>query len=62
MEISGTVIGNVEQREGCRIVLQAPYRHGLKGLAGFGHVQVCGLPTMWECGRPSPSCQAVAGA
>ena len=40
MEISCTVIGNVEQRDGCRIVLQAPYKHGLKGLAGFGHVQV----------------------
>lgn len=40
MEISCTVIGNVEQHDGCRIVLQAPYKHGLKGLAGFGHVQV----------------------
>lgn len=40
MEISCTVIGNVEQRDGCRIVLQAPYKHGLKGLAGFGHLQV----------------------
>lgn len=40
MEISCTPIGNVKQSEGYRIILDAPYRSGLKGLAGFSHVQV----------------------
>ncbi len=40
MEITCTAIGRVQQRQGCRIRLEAPYAQGLKGLEGFGHVQV----------------------